>query len=238
MPAQPQAHRLELEGQVVGEGAVEAQVRLVGMVEQGDQGPERGEHRRLAAALLLDEPSFRRAHDRGDGVGSAAHALHRVEGAEGLGDRAEQDLAPRVQRLDLERAAPSGEDERRVGEAHVPARVAARILVARGEQAAPMRVEILDEGLDGVGDGDRVHRAVDADASPGEVAVGAHGRALPLPGVDLRGSAKTRAAPRGAAPGFVCSVARVPDGPPLRGTTTTTSTAGRRHAPPTSCAGA
>ena len=59
---EPQAHRLELEGQVVAEGAVEAEVRLVRVVEEVDERAQHGEDRRLAAALLLGEAPGGRAH--------------------------------------------------------------------------------------------------------------------------------------------------------------------------------
>ena len=173
-PRQPRANRLELEGQVVAEGAVEAQVWLVRMTEQLDERPEHGEDRGLAAAILLGESARRRAHGAVDGVAGRRQPFDRPQLAQRVRDGRQQHAPARVQRLHAELAAAGHQHERRIDEAHVPACVATGDLVVRGEQRAPMRVERGDDGLDGVGDGDVVDDPADPDASAGLVLVGAH----------------------------------------------------------------
>jgi hypothetical protein len=60
---EPEPDRLELEREVVAEGTVEAQVRLVLVAEERAQRAQERKHRRLPASLLLDEAARGRSND-------------------------------------------------------------------------------------------------------------------------------------------------------------------------------
>ena len=222
-------HRLELEGQVVAEGAVQAQVRLVLVEEQVDEGPQEGEHRGLAAALLLGEAPRGRPHLALDDVVPRVDRRHDVEPRERPAERGEQDPAARVQGLRPEVAPPRGEHDGRVDEAEVPARVAARILVARRQERAAALVEPFEDRLDGMADGDALDRAADGDAAARQVLLGARGRGHgPSPSTGRLGAEgrDNNAAPgprERLRPSYVESVRARRRKPPLRGTATTTS---------------
>ena len=79
----PQRNRLELEGEVVAERTVEAEVGVLGRAKQLDQRPHHREHRGLAAALLLVETAAGRGDGAGDTVsvgGEAVDAVHPLAG--------------------------------------------------------------------------------------------------------------------------------------------------------------
>ena len=194
---QARADRLELEREIVAEGAVEPEVRLLGVPEELDQRPERREHRGLAAPVFLREAGRRWANRHRDRVGRPLEALDLIEALERLGDGGEQDQAAGVQSLGAEPTPAGYEDERRIDEPHVPAGVAAGVLVARGEQHAAARVEGVHDRLDGIRHRERLHPAVDADAPTREVAVTGHGRNLlsPEEPAPRRGRENTEAAP-------------------------------------------
>src|SRR3989441_1484609 len=166
----------DLERQVVAEGAIEAEVRLLGVMEERAERAQEGEHRRLPTALLFGESTRGRANCAVQHLLGGRHPLDRVERAERPGDRGQEDAAARVQRLEAEAATPHGEDEGGVDESHVPACVAPRVLVAGGQEHSAVRVERLDNGLDRARDGDFLDRSVDADPARG--VVGGHGHGL------------------------------------------------------------
>ena len=178
---QARADRLELEREIVAEGAVEPEVRLLGVPEELDQRAQQREHGGLTAPIFFREAARRCAHRHRDRVVGPLEALDLIEPLERLGDGGEQDQAAGVQGLGAEPAAPGHERERRIHEPHVPASVAAGVLVARCEQHAAARVEGVHDRLDGIRHRERLHRAVDADAPTREVAVTAHGRYLLFP---------------------------------------------------------
>jgi hypothetical protein len=217
-PGQPLPDRLELEREIVAERAVQAQVWLVAMVEERDDGAEHGEDRRLSAAFFLGEPPGRLAHDARHDVVGADDALDVDQPPEGLGDARQQHAAARVERLHAEAARASDERERGIDEAHVPARVAAGVFVAGGEQDAPALVERGDERIDRAGDGEHLHRALHADASPGLVAGRRHWSVSSGRGADP-GGGNTKTAPRGGFPGLFGStlVRACGTGPPSGG---------------------
>ena len=177
----PRADRLELEREVVAEGAVEPEVRLLGVAEERDQRTEHREDRRLAAPVFFRETRRVRARGHRHRVVGPLEVLDVIEALERLGDGGEQDEAPGIERLRAEPAAAGHQRERRIHEAHVPPRVAAGVLVARCEERAAPRVEGVHDRLDRVRHRDGLDGPVDADAPTGEVAVAGHGRNLPFP---------------------------------------------------------
>ena len=171
-PFLTQGDRLELEREIVAERPVQPEVRLGGAGEEFDDGAQQGEHGRLAAAFLLGEP-FR---GRGDRPGQARIVrLERGDRGQAFDrcrDRREQQAATRVERRDAELQAAAHDRQRRVDEAHVPARVASGIFVARSEQRPAAAVQCVQDRLDGAGDGQVVNGPIDRDAAAGVVMVG------------------------------------------------------------------
>ncbi len=162
--------RLELERQVIAERAVQAKM-LIGAGEGGNDLPNRGEDRGLAAAFLLGEGAGRSGDDHlGGGQGQrgrrsvaggpaagrrAARAAQRRGarscGAAGRGvaraaqrraDHREQDAAAFVQRPCRDPPAAGDDLDARVHVRHVPAAVAARVLHSGAEHAAAAPVDL------------------------------------------------------------------------------------------------
>ena len=109
--------------------------------EVREHGAQQREDRRLPRALLLGEGAGRRAHDGAQAPAALVEPLERARAAQRVGDGREQHRAARGERLHVERAPARREGERRVDEAEVVARVAARHVAARGEQEAAALVE-------------------------------------------------------------------------------------------------
>ena len=202
-------HRLELKGQVVAEGAIEAQVRLVLVEEQVDEGPQEGEDRGLAAPVLLGEAPGGCPHLALDDVVPRVDRRHDGEPRERPAERGSKSPAARVQGLRPEAAPLRGEHDGRVDEAEVPARVAARILVARRQERPAALVEPFEYRLDGVADGDALDRAADGDAAARQVLLGARGRGHgPSPSTGRLRAEGRRQECRPRGPGAASSVLR------------------------------
>src|SRR6185312_11459144 len=105
---EPEPDRLELKGEVVPEGTVEAEVRLVRVAEECDQRAQQREDRRLPAPRLLGEPLARCANRAFERARACVHALDGLERAERLCDRGEQHAPAIVQRVDAEAALARG----------------------------------------------------------------------------------------------------------------------------------
>jgi len=82
-----EADRLELKRQVVAEGAVEAEVRLLRVMEERAERAQEREDRRLPTALLLGESACGRSHCAVQPPLGSRHPLDGVERAERPGDR-------------------------------------------------------------------------------------------------------------------------------------------------------
>ena len=149
--AQVRLDRVELEGEVVAERAVEAEVRVVRCCRTTPTSARSTENtvgRRVRCSSV--KRAARAARCARAAAPSLATHVHDVRcAAQRALEGRQQHLAARVQRLDPELALARRERERRIDEADVPARVAAGILVARGEQHAAARVEVGGELLDG-----------------------------------------------------------------------------------------
>ena len=187
-------HRLELVGEVVAEGAVEAEMLVLVLAEEVDDRAHQAEDRGLPAALLLRHDLHRRVDVPVQAVaarfqrGDCGKRLDR--GADGLQKR----LAPRFERRHLEGPPAAGDGERRGGEAEVPARVAAGELEAGGHEDAGIAVQTLDQVRGRRADRRLAVAAVDGDAAAGAVAalagVGlAHGALMPLAATPLSSDA-------------------------------------------------
>src|SRR5207253_8288895 len=87
---QPELDRLELECEIVGEGAVEAEMGLVLGAEEGDERPQDGEDRWLPATLFLGEPPCGNPDLALDGRARGRRPLDGVQAADGRGDRRQQ----------------------------------------------------------------------------------------------------------------------------------------------------
>src|SRR5690606_8629658 len=148
-PFEMQLHRVELEGEIVAEGTVEAEIAVVfGAVKVGDRA-QHGEDGGRTGALFLGQ----------DGVGLGNPEIHPRVGTggdgddrqclDGGGDGRKHDFAATVQRLDRHGAATRGDDDGRVDDRRVPACIAAGIFVVRREHGPTARVERIDASIDG-----------------------------------------------------------------------------------------
>ncbi len=127
-PFQLQVDRFELEGDVIAEGAVEAEL-VVAAGKQILQRPDDGKRRGLAGPLFfLEHPVglFDGQVDTGPVGGKTRHVRMALKR---FGNRRDQDPAAIIERPDLHRAVGGFHDQRRVDQGHVPAGVAARIFV-------------------------------------------------------------------------------------------------------------
>ena len=116
-------------------------MRAFGVAEEGDHGAHRREGGRLLDAFLLGEMSLRLAHLEDELAGFRAKVEQPIRFGERLPDARQQRDAARIERRDHDFPAASGEAERRIDEADIPARIAAGIFVIRGEDRAEMRIE-------------------------------------------------------------------------------------------------
>ena len=174
-PRQAQLHRLELEHQIVAKGAVEPEVLVLGAAEQIDQRAQNREHRGLPAAALLRETLLGLLDLARYPIAPDPLDANCGQIGEALGNRVQQNLAALVQRIDREPAPARGEDQRRVDKPHIPPRVTAGKLEARGKQDPAPLVERL--GQRGIG---RLIVVIadlsrNADAAIGDVARELHG---------------------------------------------------------------
>ena len=151
---QRQRDGLELERKVVAERPVQAEVRIVArkQVHQRTHDRERG---RLTAALFLLESPVGPLHAADHCAWAVAGLVAEIHDAgsapqrcQRLVDGLQQHGAPLVQSAHPDVLRPAGDGQRRVGEAHVPAGVAARVFVARRQQHAAGLVQPVDEVFD------------------------------------------------------------------------------------------
>jgi hypothetical protein len=143
-----QAHGLELEGQVVAEGAVEPEVGILRTGEEPLQRANHREDRRLLAALLFREARAGLRHASLERRLADLELLDRRDRLELGSDPRQQDAAAFAVAGDPKAARTRHELERRIDEAHVPTRVASRVLVIRGEERTAPLVERVDQRLD------------------------------------------------------------------------------------------
>ena len=182
-PRQPQLHRLELEHQIVTEGAVEPEVLVLGAAEQIDQRAQNREHRGLPAAALFREALLALLDLARYPIMPDPLDANCGQTGEAFCHRVQQNEAALVQRIDREPPPARGKNQRRVDKPHIPTRVTAGKLEARRKQNPAPLVERL--GQCGIG---RLIVAIadlsrNADAAIGDVARELHG--IPLVGIAL-----------------------------------------------------
>ena len=148
---QARPDRLELEGEIVAERAVQPQV-LLRRRERGHDLTQRGEHGGAAASLLLGEGTVRLGDDDRHlrGAGQVAGAARLRAARPGIAGRAaqrgadhrQQHRPPLVQRPG--RDPPPGRDDldARVHVGQVPAAVPARVLHSGAEHAAAAAIDL------------------------------------------------------------------------------------------------
>src|SRR5208282_5429730 len=197
---QPQLCGLELEDQIISERTVEPEVLVLGAGEQTDQRAQHREYRRLPAAALLGKALRGFADVARDAARGGSFDRRCRESADRLGDRGQQNTATPVQGVDRKPAPARGEDQRRVDKSHVPARIPAGKLEARGKEHTALGVERPGERVVGWAIGLITDLSLDANAALGAVAHELH--AVPLwargaPG-DPGGSALKLQRPPGA----------------------------------------
>ena len=163
---------LELEGEIVTKRAIQPEMRLSRAKEEVDQDTEEREDRGLLAALLFGKAAGC-GLDRPDQViPTPLSPCHSGQPLDSRSESGQQHLATLVQGGEPKVAAARDEGNRRIDEAHVPAGVAAGVLVARGEEHALTAVERIDDGFDRVGDWQVFDETMDGNAAAAAVAIG------------------------------------------------------------------
>ena len=122
-------HRVELEGEIVAESTVEAEIAVGGTVEQIGDRPQRREDGRHARAIFLGNRATRLPHGQFQAVHGACAEIDLRLARKAIGDQRQQDLAPAVIGFEAHAAPLRGYSERRVDDGRIPARVAPRIFV-------------------------------------------------------------------------------------------------------------
>ena len=147
---------------------------VLGTAEQIDQGAQNREHRGLPAAALFRETLLGLLDFARYPIAPDPLDANCGKAGEALGNRVQQDAAALVQRFDREPAPARGKNQRRVDKPHIPPRVTAGKLEARGKQHTAPLVERL--GQRGIG---RLIVVIadlsrNADAAFGDIARGLH----------------------------------------------------------------
>ena len=173
----PEPDRLELEGQVVAESAVQAEMR-VRPGQRRDHLAQRGEHGGPVAALFLRESGVALRDDDLDRAAAGRHDLARP--AECRLDDRQQDLAAGVQRSRGDPPAAGHDLGRGVDIRHVPATVPARVLHPGTEHAAAAAVDLpgylIQQGrVERCGTGGDRHAAGGDELGHARIGVGWHG---------------------------------------------------------------
>jgi hypothetical protein len=159
----PELYRLELEGEVVAKGAIEAETGVLRRAEQPDNGAQHAEDRGHARALLLGERPARLADPDLERFRAGRRHLRLGKAGKHGGDRREHGAAAPVQRLDPHVAALCRNHQRRIDNGRVPARIAAGIFVIGGEYRPQPPIQPVEIALDGVGIGRFMPMPVDPD---------------------------------------------------------------------------
>ncbi len=133
---------LELQHEVVAEGAVEAEVGILAAKEFTERA-DHGEHAGLAAAFLLREEVGHRLHRAGNLLRMLHQRFQMRMPAQGRGNQPQQFCAVGVERVPLEMPLARDQLQRWMNEAQVPARVAIRHLVVADKQRPLVRVNVL-----------------------------------------------------------------------------------------------
>ena len=137
--------RLELEQQVVPEGADQAQPRIFLAAKFLDQQPQNREYGRLFAALFFREQRRQRLEPPGEDPRFLAEFLpmrmacqHRPQNFGNL-------FAARIQRPEFDAAVVRDDFERRAGRRDIPARVPPGIFISRGEVDPTVLIEVAQQ---------------------------------------------------------------------------------------------
>src|SRR6516162_3137150 len=130
---QMQLHRLELEYQIVTKRAVEPEMLIFGAAEQLDQPTQNGKDRGLPAPALFGKTLVGLIDLAGDAVGTPGRDANRRQMVDALQDRLQEDPAALVQCLERKLPPPRGKHQRRIHKTHVPPRIPAGELEARGK---------------------------------------------------------------------------------------------------------
>ena len=167
-PVQLEGHRIELEAEVIAEGAVEPEIGILVRLEERDNRTQHGEDGRYARALLLGEGA-RGFADLNHGLARRCFGDRNIrQPLHHGGDGRQHGRAAGVQRLDIDLAAPRRNHQRRIDDRRIPARIAARIFVIGGKDCATAAVETVHIGIDGARIGRRMTCAGNGDSALGD----------------------------------------------------------------------
>jgi len=142
-PFQLQIDRFELEGDVVAEGTVKPQLVVVAGKEIFKRTHNR-KGRRLAGPLFFIEEPVGLLDGERDPILTCAEGFDHVMGFQGVCDRGDENLATLVQRADIDGPVSRFQNEGRIDQRHVPARVAPGVFIGRCKHCAQLAVQPVD----------------------------------------------------------------------------------------------
>jgi len=144
------AHRLKLEAQLIAEGAVEPQVRILGAFEMRAECAQHRKHAGLAGTGFLRKLRRGRPHLHKQGIAVTALVRKVRMPVQSPLQLRQQHSPTGIQCLDAHGTATGGDDHRRIHETDVPAGVAPGVLEPGAEQHTAFGVQALTQTCDGI----------------------------------------------------------------------------------------
>lgn len=170
---------VELEEEVVAEGADEGEAVVLGVAELLDEGAEDGEGGGLFGALFFGEEGGEGFEGAGEAAGDGLEGLPVGVGAEDGLEEADEEFAAGVQGAEVDAAAAADDFEGGIQGSDVPAGVAFGVLVAGGEIDPAVVVEVAEEVAKAAAVGEAGTRPGDVNPRAGDIAKQAHERWKP-----------------------------------------------------------
>ena len=184
---------LELEEQVVTEGADQREVRVFLALELLDQRAQNRERGGLLAALLLGEERGQGLEAAGQNRAFEAELFPVRMVREQLVKHAGEDGSALVQRPELHAAVVGNNFERRAGRGDIPARISSGILISRRKINPAVLVQVIQQVVQSLPEVDLGRGPGDLDTVGSGIAVFAH-KHFPLE-VDFQNSMRARISP-------------------------------------------
>jgi hypothetical protein len=148
-----QVDRIELEAEVITEGAIEPDRGIFCGMEEVGNGAQDRKHGRHPRALFLGIDPARLVDGQVQPTRRTGTKRDLFDACQMLADDLEQHFAALVIGIEPHRPAERRNAERRIGHRHVPTRIAARIFIVRREDGAAPLVESIYIAVDSAGIG-------------------------------------------------------------------------------------
>jgi hypothetical protein len=171
---QAQADGVELEQQVVAEGPDQGQAGVARVAELLHQRAQNGEERGLFGALLFGKQRRKRLQAPAQRPPGQLQRLPVRVRAKNVKKHFRQHLSAQVQRAEFDFTAGAGDLQRRIHAGDVPARIPLRVLVAGRKVEAAAAVQLPQQPLQPLAEGQAGAGARDSDAMRRGVAKNGH----------------------------------------------------------------